>query len=87
MAWQGRQRQGDTMSAIAAAGQTYADVIEAKLESQLAWMRLAHQRLLACSEDDDPIEYRWRVDDFYRQHHRYLALADLAHDCGLRPHR
>jgi len=68
------------MSAVAAAGQTYADVIEAKLDSQAQWLQVAHDRMVRANED----EYRAQLDNFRSERHRYFALYELARECGLR---
>ena len=74
--------RGHDMSAIASAGQTYPDVIEAKLASQASWLKLAQDLLLACPEIND--EYAARLANYRSEKQRYLALVELAQECGLR---
>jgi hypothetical protein len=68
------------MSAIAGVGQSCADIIEAKLDSQAQWLKVAHDRMVRASED----EYRGQLDNFRSERHRYFALYELARECGLR---
>ena len=69
------------MSGIASTGQTYEDVIEAKLESQASWLQLAHDLLMAVRETND--EYAARLVDYRSEKQRFLALAELARECGI----
>jgi len=69
------------MSAIAAAGQSCADVIAARLDSERVWLQQAQDRYLATSGDDG--DYQARKAAYQVAWQRWLVLAELARDCGI----
>jgi hypothetical protein len=69
------------MSAVAAAGQTCADVIAARLDSERVWLQHAQERYLATHGDDS--DYAARKAAYQVAWQRWLVLAELARDCGL----
>jgi len=69
------------MSAVAAAGQSCADVIAARLDSERVWLQQAQERYLATHGDDD--DDATRKADYSLAYQRWLVLAELARDCGI----
>jgi hypothetical protein len=75
------------MSAVAAAGQSCADVIAARLDSERVWLQHAQDRYLAThgdgDGDGDDDDYAARKAAYQVAWQRWLVLAELARDCGL----
>jgi hypothetical protein len=79
--WQEKGKKGDTMSAVAAAGQTYADTILRALDSERVWLQQAQERYLGTLAQEET--YRERKTAYQIAWQRWLVLAELARDCGI----